>query len=217
MDETARSGAGKLRRSNPLDAPGRRRPKQKRSKETVDQMLEAAIRVMEQGGFEAFTMRAVAEEAGMNVATLYSYFANKHKLLARLAEDRLRERLNMLQDAFDEARASRDWIEVAAASTLKMAELRARQTGSRALRLALHAAPELWRIDQDGNRAAARMLAELIRDCAETPTADPELRGRMIAEYVTVVLDMLPDYPEEKHPAIQAELIAVIRHHLRMP
>lgn len=215
--EIAPGRSSKLRRSNPLDAPGRRRPKQKRSKETVDQMLEAAIRVMEQGGFEAFTMRAVAEEAGMNVATLYSYFANKHKLLARLAEDRLNERLDMLRDAFDEARASRDWIEGAAASTLKMSELRSRQTGSRALRLALHAAPELWRIDQEGNRAAGRMLAELIRDCADPLCKDPELRGRMIAEYVTVLLDLLPDIPEEKHPAVHEELVALIRHHLRMP
>lgn len=172
---------------------------------------------MERGGFEAFTMRAVADEAGINVATLYSYFANKHKLLARLAEDRLSERLNLLREVFDEAHAAEDWIAAAAGSVAKLAALRARQSGSRALRRALHASPELWMIDQDGNRAAAQMLAELIRERADPPCEDPELRGRITAEYVTALLDMEPDYPPEKHDKVMADLTALLKFHLSLP
>lgn len=212
-----RASRSRPHRANPLDAPGRRRPKQERSKRTVEQLLDAAIRVMERGGFEALTMRAVADEAGINVATLYSYFANKHKLLARLAEDRLTERLDMLHEAFEKARKAEDWIAATATAISQLTALRARQTGSRALRSALHASPELWRIDQNGNKAAARMMAQLLQDRANPPCKDPELRGRIIAEYVTALLDMHADYPEHKHRDIEAELMALLKLHLSMP
>ncbi|MEY8827864.1 TetR/AcrR family transcriptional regulator [Sedimentitalea sp. XS_ASV28] len=204
------------KRPNPLAAPGRRKPKQKRSRETVEEILQAAIRVMERGGFEAFNMPAIAAEAGLNVATLYSYFANKHKLLARLAEDGLAERLRILEELFEEARQAPDWIDKACAAITRLARLRSDQSGATALRRALHASPELWRIDQNGNRIAGKMVADLIVSRSETPCADPELRGRMIAEYVTVILDMQRDFPADKHDAILADLTAVFRFHLSM-
>jgi AcrR family transcriptional regulator len=204
-------------RPSPLDAPKRRRPKQKRSKETVDQITDAAIRVMERGGFEAFTVNAIAAEAGVNVATLYSYFANKHQLLARLAMDRMEERLGMLRTTFEEAAQAEDWVGAVCQAIERLAALRAGQSGSIALRRALHASPELWQLDQDGNREAARLVAELLIKRAQPTPGNPELRGRIIAECVTAILDMKAQYPDDLHPEIDREMTGLLRHQLAMP
>lgn len=204
------------KRPSPLDAPKRRRPKQKRSRETVEEILQASIRVMERGGFEAFTVQAIAAEAGVNVATLYSYFANKHQLLEQLVQDQMEERMAMLRTAFDEAATAADWIESICDSIARLAQLRTSQSGSIALRRALHASPQLWELDQKGNRAAAQLVADLLRKRAEPCPVNPELRGRIIAEYVTAIFDMKAEYSAQTHPEIDREMDSLLRLHLTM-
>ena len=215
-DSTHRAAASD-EKANPLDAPRRRKPKQQRSRETVNQILDAAIRVMERGGFEAFTVNAIAAEAQVNVATLYSYFANKHQLLERLTQDRMNERLEMLRAAFAAAEKAPDWIETICAAIARLAALRTRQPGAIALRRALHASPDLWALDQAGNAEAAQMVADLLRARADPVPADPELRGRVIAEYVTGILDMKAEFDPARHAAIDGEMVALLRLHLAMP
>lgn len=205
------------KRSSPLDADERRHPKQQRSRETVDAILQAAICVLERGSFEAFNVHAIAAEAGVNVATLYSYFANKHKLLERLTQDWMDERIEMLHGAFDEAAAAPDWVASLCDAIAHLARLRVAQAGSIALRRALHASSRLWELDQEGNRAAARMIAELLEKRADPRPADPELRSRIIAEYITAILDMKAQYAPETYPAIDREMVALLRAHLTMP
>ena len=204
-------------RAKPLDAPKRRRPQQKRSRETVAIILQAALRVMQRGGFEAFTVQAIATEAGVNVATLYSYFANKHKLLERLAQDQMEERLSMLRVAFDDAAHAPDWIGSICNAIAHLARLRATQQGSVALRSALHASPDLWALDQGGNHAAAMMTADLLRKRASPCPENPELRARIVAEYITAILDMKAQFPAKDYAEIDDEMISLLRLHLSMP
>jgi AcrR family transcriptional regulator len=59
----------------------RKTPKQARSRNTVDLILEAATRILEDGGLGAFNTNAVAERAGVGVASLYDYFPDKNAIL----------------------------------------------------------------------------------------------------------------------------------------
>lgn len=43
-------------------------------------ILEAALRLMAEGGLHATSMRALASEVGLNVATIYHYFPSKQQL-----------------------------------------------------------------------------------------------------------------------------------------
>jgi AcrR family transcriptional regulator len=63
----------------------RKRPKQARSRNTVDVVLEAATRILEEGGLAAFNTNAVAERAGIGVASLYDYFPHKNAILIEFA------------------------------------------------------------------------------------------------------------------------------------
>ena len=64
----------------------RKRPRQHRSKVTVDAILAATARVLVKHGFDGLTTNAVAEVAGVSIGSLYQYFPNKEALVAALIE-----------------------------------------------------------------------------------------------------------------------------------
>lgn len=68
----------------------RRTPKQQRSRRLVEAVIEAARRVLADGGPEALTTVNVATRAGVSVGSLYQYFAGREALLFTLCEEELR-------------------------------------------------------------------------------------------------------------------------------
>ena len=64
----------------------RRKAKQDRSRKTVEALLEAAARVLQQRGYASATTNRIAEAAGVSVGTLYEYFADKEALFDTLIE-----------------------------------------------------------------------------------------------------------------------------------
>jgi len=64
----------------------RKRPRQDRSRATVDTILGATARVLVKRGFDGLTTNAVADAAGVSIGSLYQYFPNKEALVAALIE-----------------------------------------------------------------------------------------------------------------------------------
>jgi len=64
----------------------RREPKQRRSRQTVDAVLDAVPRVLRRHGAEAITTNRVAEAAGVSIGSLYQYFPDKHAIFMALHE-----------------------------------------------------------------------------------------------------------------------------------
>lgn len=62
----------------------RKRPRQKRSRQTMDVVLEAAAQVLEAGGLAAFNTNAVAARAGVSVGSIYQYFPGKDAVMVAL-------------------------------------------------------------------------------------------------------------------------------------
>jgi AcrR family transcriptional regulator len=69
----------------------RKKPRQDRSKATVDTILEATTRILVKHGFDRLTTNAVAEAAGVSIGSLYQYFPNKEALVAGLIERHVEE------------------------------------------------------------------------------------------------------------------------------
>jgi AcrR family transcriptional regulator len=63
----------------------RRVPTQERSRRRVEQILDAAAAVVVRDGVEALSTQEIAREAGVPVASLYQYFADKDDVLLALA------------------------------------------------------------------------------------------------------------------------------------
>jgi len=69
----------------------RKRPRQQRSKDTVDAILDATTRVLKQVGFDGLTTNAVAEKAGVSIGSVYQYFPNKEAMVSALIERHVHE------------------------------------------------------------------------------------------------------------------------------
>lgn len=60
--------------------------KQLRGRKTVDALLNAAERLLDEGGVDAATVPAIAARAGVSVGTIYRHFADKDALLRAVYE-----------------------------------------------------------------------------------------------------------------------------------
>ncbi len=64
----------------------RKTPTQRRSADTVDAIIEAAARILEEQGFKGYSTNAVALRAGVSIGSLYQYFPGKDALTSALIE-----------------------------------------------------------------------------------------------------------------------------------
>ena len=64
----------------------RRQPKQKRSQQRVERILEAAAEVFAEVGYEAATTHAIAARAGTAIGSLYQFFPDKLTIFHALEE-----------------------------------------------------------------------------------------------------------------------------------
>lgn len=67
----------------------RKSPSQRRSVDTVETILEAAVRILRRDGYAGLTTRRVAEVAGVSVGSLYQYFPNRQAIVADLVRRRV--------------------------------------------------------------------------------------------------------------------------------
>ncbi|MDR1927420.1 MAG: TetR/AcrR family transcriptional regulator [Oscillospiraceae bacterium] len=61
-------------------------PAGKAEKNTKDAILDAAAQLFSSKGYTGSTLREIAEEAGIRVASLYHYYASKHEILLHILE-----------------------------------------------------------------------------------------------------------------------------------
>lgn len=80
----------------------RKRPRQQRSQDTVDAILEAGARVFAERGFAGGTTNHIAVTAGVSVGSLYEYFPNKGAILVAIAQRQLDRMIAEVQRAIAE-------------------------------------------------------------------------------------------------------------------
>lgn len=64
-----------------MTGPTVRPPKQKRSQESLERVIEASMQLLEENGFEGFTVQDVSRRADVSVGAIYARFGNKESLL----------------------------------------------------------------------------------------------------------------------------------------
>ena len=87
-----------LRMKPKSQSPARRRPKQRRARETVEAILDAVTKILKREGSQALTTNRIADVAGVSIGSLYQYFPDKRAIFIALHRrhieqiDRLLER-----------------------------------------------------------------------------------------------------------------------------
>ncbi len=69
---------------NPPSLSARKYPRQERSRQTVERILDAAAHIFNVHGFTASTTNDIADEAEVSIGSLYQYFPNKDAILVAL-------------------------------------------------------------------------------------------------------------------------------------
>jgi AcrR family transcriptional regulator len=65
----------------------RKKPRQQRSREMAQRILQSAKSVLKNEGYNALTTIAIADRAGLSVGSLYQYFPNKEAIIVELVRD----------------------------------------------------------------------------------------------------------------------------------
>lgn len=79
----------------------RKSPRQQRSQQTVDTILQATARVLAEYGYAGTNTNLIAETAGVSVGSLYQYFPNKNALIAALHDRHDKQMLALIDEVLD--------------------------------------------------------------------------------------------------------------------
>jgi AcrR family transcriptional regulator len=164
------------KRPKPLIS-ARKKPRQARSTELVDAILEAAVRVLVRGGGLRFTTVRVAEEAGVSVGSLYQYFPNKAALLFRLQADEWDETWSVLEEILGDSGAPpRDRLHRAVLTFFRSERQEA------ALRQALDDAGALFRDAPEARALVARATTRMRAFVDEAIPGAPREKRRLAGD-----------------------------------
>ena len=90
----------------------RKSASQKRSRLTVEALLEATARVLMKDGYDRASTNKIAAVAGVSIGSLYQYFPSKEALVAAVIDRHMHEMMQAVRDAL--AKVATRPIEVAA-------------------------------------------------------------------------------------------------------
>lgn len=151
----------------------RREPRQARSRARVAQILAAADAILSVEGFEALTVRRIAQEAGVPVGSIYQFFPDKAAVVDALAHGYIGEfdaAIAALVASASSGAATReegggevvDWSDPVGRLVDEFAQLYRSRPGYVALWSGRHLSPELARADEANNLAIAAGVRRIL-------------------------------------------------------
>jgi AcrR family transcriptional regulator len=138
-----------------------RAPKQQRSRDRVERLIEAADQVLATEGYGALTVRRIAEVAGVPVGSIYQFFTDKHAIVEVLAERYMAEFASVMSRLVDEV-GDDGWDDPAGRVLDAFADLFRRHAGYRAIWLDRHFTPEMVRADERNDDLMADGLRRIV-------------------------------------------------------
>ena len=84
----------------------RQKPRQSRSEQTIEDIIEASIQVLERSEEPVFTTTQIAERAGVAVGSLYRYFPDKGALLRFLVLREIERTTHTILSVIETSRAT---------------------------------------------------------------------------------------------------------------
>jgi AcrR family transcriptional regulator len=165
-------------------------PTQARSAVTVEKILNAATEVLVDRGLQGLNTNAVAESAGINVATLYHYFPDKVAILAELfvrdqarRSEYLSARISELPSVVDIDSWTTDLVN-------SIMDLRRAFPATAVLRQACRTVPELVSIEDADTAQMSEFLARVLQVRFSALSAQRAgFAARALIESGAVVLD----------------------------
>jgi AcrR family transcriptional regulator len=202
--------ANKTLSSAPPTPRVRREPKQERSQARFEAILAVALELIAARGYEAVSMREIAREAGLPIASLYLYFPTKLAIVQEVWQrytgsvgERLQADLALLDGAPDSAAAGaliERLIDL-------MVDIQVSHPGFVEVWGCVAASPELRALNSADTLATAELVGRAI--CAAQPAADAELvhgLALVLCEAGSSVTKLALELPEPQRSRTLAQL-----------
>ncbi len=194
----------------------RKRPRQERSKATVDSILAATARVLVRDGFDGLTTNAVAVKAGVSIGSLYQYFPNKEAMVGALIEQHM-EQMNYGVLA-ELARVGRLPIAQAARAVIELT-IRAHAIDPDLHRVLTEQVPRIGKLAKlrDLDQLTHRMVVALLTARrAELAIRDPEMAAFILVSTIEAVVHRAALlYPHHlRDPALVDETTLMVTRYL---
>ncbi len=194
----------------------RKRPRQARSKATVDAILQATARILVRDGFDGLTTNAVATRAGVAIGSLYQYFPNKEALVSALMEQHVEEMNQLVLSEL--TRAARLPLGQAARAVIELT-IRAHAIDPDLHRVLTEQVPRvgtlarLRELDQLTHRMVSGLLAARRNELA---IRDPDLAAFMLVSTIEAVIHRAAlMYPERlRDPRLVDETTLLVTRYL---
>ena len=150
-------------------------PTQERSRARVDAMLRCARRLVIEHGVEGLKMRAVAEQAGVPIGTVYQFFPSRNALLARLIAEHF-ERLDAaLVAQYEHVSTKAEFLEAADGFIEVVYRMVADDPALVEIWTGVQASKEIRHLDRRDSRRLADYLVGVVRPLVDARHSDARL------------------------------------------
>lgn len=197
----------------------RKPPIQRRSKATVEALLEAAAQVFEANGYGGGTTNRIADCAGVSIGTLYQYFPSKEALAVALLERHIDETQRKMREwvghIVTERHTLRDAIEDYIGGMLGVHVERPRLQ-----HILLEETPlpvHVHRLLLEAEHQLARTMAGLLRTYPEVRHGNPEHAAYVVIHTIEALTHRFAAHPEDtaiSQDALRCELLILIERYL---
>jgi AcrR family transcriptional regulator len=205
--ETAQAG-------DPGEPRMRRVPQQERSRRRVEAILDAAARIVVAEGVDAVGTRSIADLAGVPVASLYQYFADKDDILLALVE---RDMAEMDERVATEVGALRNIsLESLVAATIRaFTQVYAERPAFVMIYLRGRTNQAIRDYGRDHNRKVAAMLFGFAADLGLTVPEVTVLIAELAVEMGDRLFQLADEETLEGDPAIISEAVTLLTTYLQ--
>lgn len=194
----------------------RRKPKQARSQQRVDHLIDTAAALFAEKGYDAVTTNAIAERAGMSIGSLYQFFPNKEALLDGLAERYVDDMRGQMRQIFSEEMAALPLTQVIDTLIDELAAFDISHAGFEVIFLSNSLSLQASSAVNDMHREMVGAVDNMI--AARFPALNPQRRRVAAMVGVGIVKGLMPlAQPPDNLPAPQvlAEVKATILAYMR--
>lgn len=200
----------------------RKKPVQRRSRETVASILTAAAQVFDRHGMEGGTTNRIAARAGVSIGTLYQYFPGKEAIAAALLEEHNAQAVELIETLV--ARARRERPSVREGLQEYVGAMLAFHSGHPRLQhILLEEVPRseaLHRSQAETRAKAVDAVARLMSRSGDVGRPDPSRAAYMLVEAVEALTHRYAAHPESQTMEASEfveEVVTMLEAYLTLP
>lgn len=162
-------------------------PRQQRSRERVDAILEAARTLIVRKGSSGLKIQEIAEEAGVTAGSMYQYFPNKSAILRALAERYFRKFRDLVEQSLPDSPPDTETaVQLLESLLQQFFEMNVSDPVLRDIWLSISANRKLRDIDLQTNQYNAQLIFDALRHLF------PEDKWPDLKRYFLLIVSITP-------------------------